>query len=74
MDRRAWFPLFAAALVAIDKMDKIGWDGVLEPGMVLTVEAYVGPRAGGEGVKLEEQVLVTERGPDRLSNAVFDLV
>ena len=54
--------------------DKIGWDGVLEPGMVLTVEAYVGPRAGGEGVKLEEQVLVTERGPDRLSNAVFDLV
>ena len=53
--------------------DKIGWDGVLEPGMVLTVEAYVGPRAGGEGVKLEEQVLVTESGPDRLSSAVFDL-
>ena len=53
---------------------KIGWDGVLEPGMVLTVEAYVGPRAGGEGVKLEEQVLVTKRGPDRLSNAVIDLV
>ena len=54
--------------------DKIGWDGVLEPGMVLTVEAYVGPRDGGEGVKLEEQVLVTENGPDRLSNAVFELV
>ena len=54
--------------------DKIGWDGVVEPGMVLTVEAYVGPRAGGAGVKLEEQVLVTKRGPDRLSNAVFDLV
>jgi len=54
--------------------DKIGWDGVLEPGMVLTVEAYVGPRSGGEGVKLEEQVLVTENGPDRLSGAVFDLL
>ena len=53
--------------------DKVGWDGVLEPGMVLTTEAFVGPRDGGEGVKLEEQVLVTENGPERLSSAVFDL-
>ena len=36
--------------------------------MVLTVESYVGDRAGHhEGVKLEEQVLVTEAGPERLS-------
>ncbi len=54
--------------------DRIGWDGVLEPGMVLTTEAFVGPRTGGEGVKLEEQVLVTETGPERLSSAVFDLI
>lgn len=45
-----------------------GYDGVLEPGMVLTVEAYVGARAGGEGVKLENQVLVTEQGPELLTH------
>ncbi len=44
-----------------------GYDGVLEPGMVLTVEAFVGSRDGGEGVKLEEQFLVTEGAPERLS-------
>ena len=40
---------------------------MLEPGMVFTVEAFVGARSGGEGVKLEEQVLVTESGPEQLS-------
>ena len=44
------------------KWDQVGYDGVLEPGMVICVEANVGPRSGGEGVKLEEQVLITETG------------
>jgi len=44
-----------------------GYDGELEAGMVLTVESYVGPRAGGEGVKLENQVLVTDQGPELLT-------
>lgn len=35
-----------------------GYDGVVEPGMVLCVESFVGRKNGGEGVKLEEQVLV----------------
>jgi Xaa-Pro dipeptidase len=47
--------------------DDVGFDGVLEPGMVLTVEAFVGARSGGEGVKLEEQFLVTECEPEALS-------
>ena len=34
-------------------------DGVLEPGMVLCVESYIGRLGGREGVKLEEQVLIT---------------
>ena len=42
--------------------DAWGYDGVVEPGMVFTVEAYVGSRQGGEGFELEQQVLVTERG------------
>ena len=44
-----------------------GYDGVLEAGMVLTVESYVGPYAGGQGIKLENQVLVTDNGPENLS-------
>jgi Xaa-Pro aminopeptidase len=44
-----------------------GFDGVVEAGMVFTVEAFVGERSGGEGVKLEEQILVTNDGPERLS-------
>ena len=42
-------------------------DGVLEPGMVLCVESYIGRLGGREGVKLEEQVLITETGAVQLS-------
>lgn len=44
-----------------------GYDDVLEPGMVVCVESYVGRRSGGPGVKLEEQVLITETGHQLLS-------
>ncbi|MGA7270285.1 MAG: M24 family metallopeptidase, partial [Acidimicrobiia bacterium] len=57
-----------------DQWDDIGYDGVLEPGMVLCVESFVGRRDGGEGVKLEEQVLVTEDGPETLSTYPLGLV
>jgi Xaa-Pro dipeptidase len=43
-------------------------DGVLEPGMVLCVESYIGRLGGHEGVKIEEQVLVTETGREQLSS------
>lgn len=45
-----------------------GYDGIVEPGMVLAVESYVGRLDGGEGVKLEEQLLVTETGTEVLSS------
>jgi len=35
--------------------------------MVLCVESYVGVHGGGEGVKLEQQVVVGERGAEVLS-------
>ena len=35
------------------------YDGVLAEGMVLCVESYVGEPGGRDGVKLEEQVLIT---------------
>lgn len=43
------------------------FDGVLEAGMVLTVESYMGPKGERDGVKLEEQLLVTETGCELLS-------
>lgn len=45
-----------------------GNDGVVLPGMVFCSESYVGRRDGGEGAKFEEQVLITENGPEILSN------
>jgi Xaa-Pro dipeptidase len=47
-------------------------DGVLEPGMVLCVESYIGWLGGHEGVKIEEQVLITETGSDQLSRYPLD--
>ena len=47
-------------------------DGTIRPGMVLCVESYVGRRDGGPGVKLEEQVLITEKGNEVLSKYPFE--
>ena len=40
--------------------------------MTLSVESYVGHRDGGEGVKLEEQILITDTGIERLSVYGYD--
>ena len=48
------------------------YDGVVEEGMVLCVESYVGELGGREGVKLEEQVLITGAGARRLSSFPFE--
>ncbi|MDX8496272.1 Xaa-Pro peptidase family protein [Mesorhizobium sp. VK22B] len=48
------------------------FDYFLKPGMVFCVEAYVGAVGGREGVKLEEQVLITEEGHDILTKCPFD--
>ena len=50
-----------------EDFERSGYDGVLEPGMVVCVESYVGRHGGHEGVKLEEQVLITETGYEQLS-------
>ena len=41
--------------------------------MVMTVEAYVGARSGGEGAKLENQVLITDDGCENLTPWTLDL-
>lgn len=47
-------------------------DYVLEPGMTLCVEAYTGIEGGRHGVKLEEQVLITETGFENMTGSPFD--
>ncbi len=44
------------------------YDGSLEAGMVLCVESYMGAVGERDGVKLEQQVLVTEEGYEMLSS------
>ncbi|MDP7605017.1 MAG: hypothetical protein QF546_14385 [Alphaproteobacteria bacterium] len=41
---------------------------MLEAGMTLCVESFIGTEGGREGVKLEEQVLITSEGPRCLSS------
>ncbi len=48
------------------------FEAVLEPGMVLCVEALVSPEGGDFSVKLEDQVLVTEAGHENLTRYPFD--
>ncbi|MEM7273305.1 MAG: Xaa-Pro peptidase family protein [Actinomycetota bacterium] len=49
-----------------------GYDGEIEPGMTLCVESYIGADGGVEGVKLEQQILVTEDGTELLSEFPFE--
>ena len=52
--------------------DDEGYDGVLAENMVMCVESYIGSEHGGEGVKLEEQILVTKDGYQRMSTFPFE--
>jgi len=49
-----------------------GYEGVIEPNMMLCIESFIGNKDGGEGVKLEQQVLVTETGCELVSTYPFD--
>ena len=52
--------------------DEWGYDGVIEPNMTLCVESYIGAAGEAEGVKLEEQIVVTGTGTKLLSNFPFE--
>jgi Xaa-Pro aminopeptidase len=48
-----------------------GYDGIFAENMVVSVESYIGEVGGRQGVKLEQQVLVTARGAEPLSTTPF---
>ena len=49
-----------------------GYDGMIEENMTLCVESFIGDEHGGEGVKLEQLVLVTKDGPEPLTTFPFE--
>jgi Xaa-Pro aminopeptidase len=49
-----------------------GYEGVVEPGMMLCVEAYIGEVGGTDGIKLEDQILITEEGNENMVTCPFD--
>jgi len=53
-------------------LDRYTGEGVLEPGMVVCVESYVGEPGAADGVKLEDQFLVTDTGLAGMSRYPYD--
>ncbi len=51
-----------------------GYDDILKANTVLCIESYIGKEGGREGIKLEEQILVTEDGVEKLSSYPLDLM
>jgi Xaa-Pro aminopeptidase len=58
--------------IYVDPRDPLLQDGVFVPGMTLCVESYMGEVGGAQGVKLEEQVLITAQGHEVLSGFPFE--
>jgi Xaa-Pro aminopeptidase len=52
--------------------DSAGYDGLFETGMTVCVESYIGADGGSQGVKLEQQVVLTEHGCVPLTTCGFE--
>ena len=61
-------------LILIDPRDPLFQDGVMLPGMTICVESYLGETGGPCGVKLEQQVLITETGYEILSTYPLEAI
>jgi len=55
-----------------EDLESYGYEGELQAGMALCVEAYVGEVGGRDGIKLENQLLVTETGYEVLTRYPFE--
>lgn len=58
----------------IEDWDAYGYDGVIEDGVVMCLEVFVGEPGGHEGVKLESQVYVTSDGTEVLDTFPMALI
>ena len=74
------YPVVMHAVGLCDEYPKITYgfrganfyDGVLDKGMVMCVESYMGAVGETDGVKLEQQVVVTEQGCELLTSCPFE--
>ena len=57
---------------AVKDFARKGYDGLIEENMTLCVESFIGDEHGGEGVKLEQLVLITKNGPEPLTTFPFE--
>jgi Xaa-Pro aminopeptidase len=55
-----------------EDLEHNGYDGIVEEGMVFCVEAYIGAVGGRDGVKLEDQVVITKDGFEEMSKYPFE--
>ncbi|WP_179954091.1 M24 family metallopeptidase [Denitrobaculum tricleocarpae] len=58
--------------VYLEDFETGGYDGHFEAGMTVCVESYMGEEGGSIGVKLEQQVLITETGIEEISSFPFE--
>jgi len=79
VERRYLGPVHGNGMVAeypiitySDFFDEAGQDGVFAANMTICVESYLGSSRGGEGVKLEEQVLITPHGVEPLTTYPYE--
>ncbi|WP_416972175.1 M24 family metallopeptidase [Streptomyces sp. 4F14] len=74
--RQQRYPFIAHGCGAADEYPVITMKdhhpGMIESGMVLSVEGYMGAVGGTEGAKFEEQIIVTEGAPELISHAPAD--
>ena len=56
----------------LEHYERSGFDGVLKENMTVCLESYIANEGGSEGVKLEQQVLITRNGYELFSAFPFE--
>ena len=61
-----------AIMHAGEDWEKSGYDGIFKENMVMCIESYIGEVGGKQGIKLEEQVVITTDGVKAMSHYPFE--
>ena len=69
-DYRKYFPHSVSHGLGIDVHDSLGNPVIFQPGMVLTVEPGIYIPEEGIGVRIEDDILITETGHENLSDGL----